>query len=209
VAHLSLAEDDGALPVHAEASRRLADFLAQSGEWPEAMQSYQEATDSYGKMPGFEDEANQCARRIRDGVHALRFRPQDRLRLLTVRYERELLSLKVQGADVKLQADCQAHIAGILHRCGRFTEAVSRYEAAIDAYGRAEDAERETARTAMQLGDLYCGPLADDIKAFSLYRRAESLLSSLEAPEGADERALLECRRKLRALGTNISDLGA
>ena len=210
VAHLSLVQDDDeavALPARAEASRRLADSLAEEGMWPEAMQAYQEATDSYGRMPGFEAQASECARRIREGVRALRFRPRDRLLLLTARYERELQSLRAQPSTETAQANCVAHIAGILHRCGRFNEAAARYRAALDLYAGAEDTELEQARTAMRLGDLYFGPLEDEVKAFSWYRRAEREFSLVEALDEAGQTARQECSRKLHALGTDLSDL--
>src|SRR5262249_24176423 len=48
---------------HAETCRRLRDLLAEAGNLPEAMQAYQEAADAYGRVPGAEAEAQECARR--------------------------------------------------------------------------------------------------------------------------------------------------
>jgi tetratricopeptide (TPR) repeat protein len=210
VAHLALAEPEeepDARRDHADASRRLADILADSGDWPEAMQAYQEATDAYGSIPGMDSAAGECARRIRDGVRALRQRPEDRLYLLTARYERELRNLAVQPGTDKEQGDCVFHIAAILHRRQRYREAIERFAEALALYEKSDGTESERARTAMRMGDIYFGPLEDEVRAFTQYRRAEHFFSRAEELEEPDWMARQECARRLRELATDLSDL--
>jgi tetratricopeptide (TPR) repeat protein len=209
VAHFALAveEDESAVAELAGASRRLADILADDDQWPEAMQAYQEATDAFGRMEGHEEDAASCARRIQDGVRALRYRPAERLLLLTARYERELRSLEVQPGTEKQQGACVHHIATILHRCGRHRDAALRYEEAIRLFDRAEEAGLEHARTAKRLGDLYFGPLEDEVLAFRYYRRAERGFSLEEELSESDWLAQDECKRRLRELATDLSEI--
>lgn len=207
VAHFALAvEEDGtAVGELAGASRRLADILAEEGRWPEAMQAYQEATDAYGRMDGHDEDAAECARRVSEGVRALRRRPADRLYLLTARYERELRSLEVQPGTKKEQGDCVHHIANILHRRGRHRDAATRYEDALVLYAGVENAGLERARAAKRLGDLYFGPLEDEVLAFRYYRRAERGFSLEDDLSESDWLALEECTRRLRELATDLS----
>ncbi len=208
VAHLALAEIEGeALRGRAAASHRLADLLAEDGIWPEAMQAYQEAADAYGLLPNYGSEAAECARRIRDGVRALRSRPYDRLYLLTARYEREIRSLEVQADTEKERGDRAFHIAEILHRRERHLEAVSRYEEALGLYAQAVETELEQAHCCKKLGDLFFGPLEDDVRAFSCYRRAERLFDLMEFLPELDERSRYECTRRIRDLATDLSDI--
>jgi tetratricopeptide (TPR) repeat protein len=209
VAHFALAMEEGETAVSelAGASRRLADILAEEGRWPEAMQAYQEATDAFGRLDGHEEDAAECARRVSEGVHALRTRPQDRLYLLTARYERELRNLEAQPGTEKEQGDCVHHIATILHRCGRHRDAAARYEEALALYGRAASANLELAHTSKRLGDLFFGPLEDEVLAFRYYRRAERGFSREDELGESDWIAQEECTRRLRELATDLSEI--
>lgn len=209
VAHIALADEDSTSTIQArgEANRRLADLLADGGDWPGAMPAYQEAADAFGRLPGFDEQARECARRIRDGVRALRLRPDDRLFILIARYERDLRNLEVQTGAEKERADCLVHIATILHRCERYNDAAVRFEEALALYCKVDETGLERARTAKMLGDIYFGPLEDDIRAFRYYRQADREFAHEEDLVEADWFARQECGRRLRDLATDLTDV--
>jgi tetratricopeptide (TPR) repeat protein len=149
-------DDDSSLDrEQGETCRRLAILLSEAGKVPEAIQAYQEAADSFGRVPGAEDEARACAREILAGVRRLWEQPRDRLYLLIARLEREERQLSLEEGSEQRRADLLFRIGTILQRRDRFSDAEPPYLQALTLYDEAAEAELKRAECHQRLAGLY------------------------------------------------------
>jgi tetratricopeptide (TPR) repeat protein len=186
----------------AEVNRQLAELLAGMGRLPEAMQAYQEAADAYGRVPGAEADAQACARRIVEGVRALRKKPKERLYLLIARYEREQRRLAAIPGTEREQAECVFHMATILQRRDRFADAVKRYEEALRFYEQAAGTGLQQAACHHRLADLFRYELPDYSRAGHHYRAAIRLYAAFEPLSEGEQMNRILCEWLLRELQT-------
>ena len=179
--------------LHGDICRRLAGLLAEEDRLPESMQAYQEAADSYGRVPGAESEASFCARKIVRGVKDMWRRP-DRLYLLIARIDRKRRQLEERPGAETEQADLTFKSATILQRRDRFQDAAIRYSEALELYLCGEETWMKRALCHHRLGGLYQYELESLDKAAEHYREAVRLYAEHE-PEVEGEqmnRALCE-----------------
>jgi tetratricopeptide (TPR) repeat protein len=166
--------------LHGQLSRELAELLVEENRVPEAMQAYQEATDAFGRAPGSEAEAQECAQKILAGVRDLWKQPQDRLLLLIAHYEREIQQLAGQSETEARQGEIAFKMATVLNRRDRFQEAGTAYRRSLELYERAPETGLQQASCHHRLADLYHHELDDDILAAVHYRHAMALYSEFE-----------------------------
>lgn len=204
----SLMEDlpEAALREYADACQRLGELQIAADRAAAAMPAYQEAADLYGRLGDAEANA-ECARRIREGVMALRKRPHERLYLLIARYEREICRLAEQLDTEGAQAECQFHIATILQRRERFAEAADRYRDALEAFRKAPESGLQQAECHHRLADLYSQELSDDERAFQHFRDAAKLYRAWEPVSDGRQINRILCELHLKELATPIGTL--
>jgi tetratricopeptide (TPR) repeat protein len=166
--------------LHGLLSRGLAELLVEAQRVPEAMQAYQEATDAFGRAPGSEVEAQECAQKILAGVKDLWKQPQDRLLLLIAHYEREIQQLAGQPETEARQGEIAFKMATVLNRRDRFQEAGLAYRRSLELYERAPETGLQQAGCHHRLADLYHHELDDDVLATVHYRHAMALYSEFE-----------------------------
>lgn len=186
----------------AQVCRLLADLLAEADRLPEAMQAYQEAADAFGRVPGAEGEAQVCARRIVEGVKRLWQQPQERLYLLIARHEREQRQLAETPGTESAQADCAFHIATILHRRDRFSEAAQRYREALTLYERAPCTGLQQAACHHRLAGLFHYELPDHPRAAAHYEQAIRLYGAFEPLSEGEQMNRVLCEWMLRELNS-------
>jgi tetratricopeptide (TPR) repeat protein len=192
-----LPPDDRAL---ADACRWLAELLEKENRLPEAMQAYQEAADAYGRVPGEEAKAHECAQRILSGVRALWRKPEERLYLLTARHERAQRQLSATPGTEEAQADCAFRIATIFHRQERCVEAVTRYRESLALYERAPDTGLKQALCHHRLAAIYHYDLKDRNYAVEHYRRAIRLYGEFEPLSEGEQMNRVLCEQLLQSV---------
>ena len=185
--------------LHADLCRRLAHFLTEEDRLPEAMQALQEAVDHYGRVPGAEADAAECAREIVAGVRRMWGRP-DRLYLLIARLDREQRQLAVRPRTESAQAELLFKTATILHRRDRFDDALERYRRALILYQTSEDAGEAQALCHHRMAGLCQYELGLPDEAESHYREAIRLYARWEAEWEGEQMNRSLCEELLRNL---------
>jgi tetratricopeptide (TPR) repeat protein len=193
---------------HGDISRRIAETLLAADDIPGAMQSFQEATDAYGGLPGAEQEAAECARQILAGVKALRARPEDRLLLLIARHDRELRQLSEEAGTERARADLLFRMGTIFQRRDRLPEAASRYAESLSLYEMAEDTELARAAAHHRLADLYRHELNDRARAITHYRKAIPLYARHEPASEDEQMNRTLCEWHLKQMGAEVETGG-
>ena len=190
--------------IRAEACRLLGDYLAAAEAYSEAATYYQEATDCFIAIGSEEAEvaARDCAARVLSVVAALRSRPEERLHLLTARYERQRQELALEPDSKALQAECCVHIARIFQRRDRPEEAVTHYREALRLYALTPQAETGLAQAEClhRLAGLYAAALDQPAQAVVYYREAIILYALYEPVLHGKQPALALCIRALEML---------
>jgi tetratricopeptide (TPR) repeat protein len=166
---------------HANTCRQLAQRLLDEDRLAEAMQYFQDATDTFGRLPGHEAEALACAQEIMQGIHSLWRRPEDRLYLLIERINREKSRLVLEPETEARQGDCAVRIATIFQRRDRFVEAESYYREAVSLYGRSPESTMEEAVCHHRLAGLYHHELNSLDRAEFHYAAAAMLYAECES----------------------------
>ena len=185
----------------ADCCRLLADILVEEDRWPEAMQAYQEAADAYGRLPECEADAQECARRIVQGVRELRRRPAERLNLLVARYDRDLRQLAAREGTALDRAEMLFRLATLLQRRDRFQEARDRYAAAVELLEGEEGAELRLAMCHFRLAGLYHHELPSAPLAQKHYQEAIRLFALFEPITDGEQPNRVVCEMLLRGLG--------
>ncbi|MCW3055371.1 MAG: hypothetical protein JWN14_4541 [Chthonomonadales bacterium] len=206
----ALAMRDSELPAaetwwaRANACRVLGDYLAEAHAYPEAATYYQEATDCYAPIDSEEAEiaARDCAARALAAARALQARPEQRLYLLTVRYERQIQQLALESDTEAQQAACWVHIARIFQRRDRPEEAIAHYREALRLYALAPKDETGLAQAEChhRIAGLYATALDDPDQAILAYREAIALYAVYEPRLDGEQAALALCVHALEQL---------
>ncbi len=190
--------------IRALACRDLGDYLTAVEAYSEAATYYQEATDCYTAIGSEEGEiaARDCAARVLSVVAALRARPEERLHLLTARYERQRQQLALEPATEALQAECCAHIARIFQRRDRPDEAIAHYLEALRLYALTPQDENglACAECHHRLAGLYVAALDEPEQAAGHYGEAIALYTAYEPVVHGEQTALALCLRALEML---------
>ncbi len=190
------------------------EVLFHAGQYPEAAVIFQEAADLYGLLssPADRKAAQECARQALAGVTALRDRPQDRLYLLTARYERQRQQLAMQPDTWAQQGECCLHIAQIFLRRGRDEEAYARFEETIGLYQQAEQTpttQLAQAECHHRLGNLLANVLIDAPEripqAIAHYEQALALYAANDLTEHGAQESRLLCAHALRDLKRRVA----
>ena len=185
----------------AEACRVLGGYLAEAEAYPEAAIYYQEATDCYVAIDSEEAEiaARDCAARALAATKALQARPEQRLYLLTTRYERQIQLLALESDTEAQQAACWVHIARIFQRRDRPEEAISHYREALRLYGLTPQEETGLAQAEChhRIAGLYATVLDDPAHARVAYREAIALYAVYEPNMDGEQVALALCLHAL------------
>ncbi len=191
--------------VRAVACRRLADYLTEAEHYPEAVTYYQEATDCCAQLSTEEGEiaARECAQKILQVVGLLRSRPDERLYLLTARYERLQQELALRQGTELAQAECSAHIARIFQRRDRPHEALAHYREALRLCALAEatpEVMLATAEAHHRIAGLYAYALDEPDDAARHYREAIALYTDYEPFAHGEQAARALCVQALTML---------
>ena len=188
----------------ADACRVLGDYLAEAEAYPEAATYYQEATDCYTAIDSEEAEiaSRDCAVRALAAARALHAIPEQRLYLLTVRYERQIQQLALESDTEAQQAACWVHIARIFQRRDRPEEAVMHYREALRLYALTPQDETGLAQAEchQRIGELYANALDDPAQAILAYRKAIALYLVYEPQVDGEQAALALCVHALHQL---------
>jgi tetratricopeptide (TPR) repeat protein len=188
--------------LHGRVCQRLGELLWASNCIPEAIQAFQEASDAFGRG-GAELASQECARKVIEGVTALRQNPQDRLYLLIAQIERERRQLALTPESEAAQAECLFRIATILQRRDRFTAAAERYRGSLSLFERAPEAGLKHAECHHRLADLYNHELDDEALATAHYRAAASLYARFEPDSEGEQMSKTLCEWQLSALAAS------
>ena len=190
----------------ADACRLLADYLAEAETYPEAATFYQEATDCYSHLESEEAEiaGRACAARALAVVRVLNSRPEQRLHLLTVRYERQQQQFALEPNTEAQQAECCVHIARIFQRRDRPEESIAQYQAALALYAHTppEETGLACAECHHRIAGLYATALDASEEAILHYREAIALYAVHEPIVHGEQAALALCVRALELLET-------
>jgi len=188
----------------ANACRALADYLMEAEAYPEAATYYQEATDCYTQIDSEEAEiaSRDCAVRALAAARALQARPEQRLYLLTVRYERQIQQLALEPDTEAQQAACWVHIARIFQRRDRPEEAVAHYREALRLYALTSQDETGLAQAEchQRIAELYTTALDDPAQAILAYREAIALYAVYEPHVEGEQAARALCVHALQQL---------
>lgn len=205
---LAMREEEEPAPtewrIRAEACRLLGEYLTSIEAYSEAATYYQEAVDCYIAIGSEEAEiaARDCAARVLSVIATLRSRPEERLHLLTARYERQKQQLALEPDTEAQQAECCVYIARIFQRRDRPDEAVTHYKEALRLYTLTPQAETglACAECNHRLAGLYAAALDAPMQAIRHYREAIVLYALYEPVVHGKQAALTLCVRALEML---------
>ncbi|MCW3097628.1 MAG: hypothetical protein JWL77_3246 [Chthonomonadaceae bacterium] len=190
--------------VRADACRMLGEYLAEAEAYPEAATYYQEAIDCYAHLDTEEAEiaARECAVRALAVVRALQSRPEQRLYLLTARYERQRQQFALETNTEAQQAERCVHIARIFQRRDRPDEAITHYREALALYALTpqEETGLACAECHHRIAGLYATALDAPEQAILAYREAIALYAAYEPFVHGEQAALALCIRALELL---------
>ena len=190
----------------ADTCQLCGDYLMESEAFAEAVTIYQEATDTYSRIAGAEQEASVCARKLLAGVTALRARPHERLYLMTAQYERQQRQLALHSGTEAEQAECLVRIARVFQRRERPQEAVQHYLEALALYSQAAPTEElplAVAECHHRLATILNYALHDDTAALAHYQEAITLYTLHEPLVYGVQESRLLCERASTELRQN------